>query len=95
MMICFASSCVMEAMRSSSSDSLDDRENDLKKRSDLMERKQEDTARLHDEAEALVTKQNTELERIASMTQDEAKQSIIGPCAEGSLPRRGGVRARH
>ena len=66
-----------EASLDKRSDSLDDRENDLKKRSDLMERKQEDTVRLHDEAEALVAKQNTELERIASMTQDEAKQIII------------------
>ncbi len=59
------------------SDSLDNRENDLKKRSDNLDRKEEEADRLTQEAEALHQKQSTELERIAAMTQDEAKQIII------------------
>ncbi len=59
------------------SDSLDNRENDLKKRSDNLDRKEEEADHLMQEAEALHQKQSTELERIAAMTQDEAKQIII------------------
>ncbi len=66
-----------EASLDKRSDSLDNRENDLKKRSDNLDRKEEETDRLLQEAEVLHQKQSTELERIAAMTQDEAKQIII------------------
>ena len=66
-----------EASLDKRSDSLDNRENDLKKRSDNLDRKEEEVDRLQEEAEALHAKQNAELERIAAMTQDEAKQIII------------------
>ncbi|MGN0795074.1 MAG: ribonuclease Y [Aristaeellaceae bacterium] len=66
-----------EASLDKRSDSLDNRENDLKKRSDTLDRKEEEIDRLQTEAEALHLKQSTELERIAAMTQDEAKQIII------------------
>ena len=66
-----------EASLDKRSDSLDNRENDLKKRSDNLDRKEEEIDRLQAEAEALHLKQTTELERIAAMTQDEAKQIII------------------
>ncbi len=66
-----------EASLDKRSDSLDSREGDLKKRSDTLEQKIEDAERLHQEAEDLHKKQTTELERIAAMTQDEAKQIII------------------
>ena len=66
-----------EASLDKRSDSLDNRENDLKKRSDNLDRKEEEIDRLQEEAEALHAKQTTELERIAAMTQDEAKQIII------------------
>ncbi len=66
-----------EASLDKRSDSLDNRENDLKKRSDNLDRKEEEVDRLQEEAEALHAKQTTELERIAAMTQDEAKQIII------------------
>ncbi len=66
-----------EASLDKRSDSLDAREADLKKRSDTLDRKVEDAERLHEEAEELHKKQSTELERIAAMTQDEAKQIII------------------
>nr|MBR4281151.1 ribonuclease Y [Clostridia bacterium] len=66
-----------EASLDKRSDSLDNRENDLKKRSDNLDRKEEEVDRLQEEAEALHHKQTAELERIAAMTQDEAKQIII------------------
>jgi len=66
-----------EASLDKRSDSLDNRESDLKKRSDNLDRKEEEIDRLQEEAEALHLKQTTELERIAAMTQDEAKQIII------------------
>ena len=66
-----------EASLDKRSDSLDNRENDLKKRSDNLDRKEEEVDRLQEEAEELHRKQTTELERIAAMTQDEAKQIII------------------
>ena len=66
-----------EASLDKRSDSLDNRENDLKKRSDNLDRKEEEVDRLQEEAEQLHLKQTTELERIAAMTQDEAKQIII------------------
>ncbi|MBE5795829.1 MAG: DUF3552 domain-containing protein, partial [Clostridiales bacterium] len=66
-----------EASLDKRSDSLDNRESDLKKRSDNLDRKEEEIDRLQEEAEALHQKQTTELERIAAMTQDEAKQIII------------------
>ncbi|MBE5810374.1 MAG: ribonuclease Y [Clostridiales bacterium] len=66
-----------EASLDKRSDSLDNRESDLKKRSDNLDRKEEEVDRLQEEAEALHLKQTTELERIAAMTQDEAKQIII------------------
>ena len=66
-----------EASLDKRSDSLDNRENDLKKRSDNLDRKEEEVDRLQEEAEALHAKQTAELERIAAMTQDEAKQIII------------------
>ena len=66
-----------EASLDKRSDSLDNRENDLKKRSDNLDRKEEEVDRLQEEAEQLHQKQTTELERIAAMTQDEAKQIII------------------
>ena len=66
-----------EASLDKRSDSLDNRENDLKKRSDNLDRKEEEVDRLQEEAEQLHAKQTTELERIAAMTQDEAKQIII------------------
>ena len=53
------------------------REASLDKRSDNLDRKEEEVDRLQEEAEALHHKQTTELERIAAMTQDEAKQIII------------------
>ncbi len=66
-----------EASLDKRSDSLDNRENDLKKRSDNLDRKEEEVDRLQEEAEQLHAKQTAELERIAAMTQDEAKQIII------------------
>ena len=66
-----------EASLDKRSDSLDNRESDLKKRSDNLDRKEEEIDRLQEEAEALHAKQTAELERIAAMTQDEAKQIII------------------
>ncbi len=66
-----------EASLDKRSDSLDSREKDLTKRSDAIDRKQEETDRLNQEAEELHQKQTAELERIAAMTQDEAKQIII------------------
>ena len=66
-----------EASLDKRSDSLDSRESDLKKRSDSLDRKNEEIDRLQEEAEAYHAKQTTELERIAAMTQDEAKQIII------------------
>ena len=66
-----------EASLDKRSDSLDNRESDLKKRSDNLDRKEEEVDRLQEEAEQLHQKQTTELERIAAMTQDEAKQIII------------------
>ena len=66
-----------EASLDKRSDSLDNRESDLKKRSDNLDRKEEEVDRLQEEAEVLHAKQTTELERIAAMTQDEAKQIII------------------
>ncbi|MBQ3485947.1 MAG: ribonuclease Y [Clostridia bacterium] len=66
-----------EASLDKRSDSLDNRESDLKKRSDNLDRKEEEVDRLQEEAEALHQKQTAELERIAAMTQDEAKQIII------------------
>ena len=66
-----------EASLDKRSDSLDNREIDLKKRSDNLDRKEEEVDRLQEEAEQLHQKQTTELERIAAMTQDEAKQIII------------------
>ena len=66
-----------EASLDKRSDSLDNRENDLKKRSDNLDRKEEEVDRLQEEAEEIHRKQTTELERIAAMTQDEAKQIII------------------
>ncbi len=66
-----------EASLDKRSDSLDNRESDLKKRSDNLDRKEEEVDRLQEEAEALHAKQTAELERIAAMTQDEAKQIII------------------
>ncbi len=59
------------------SDSLDNREEDLKKRSEALEAKKESMDRLHEEAEELRQKQQSELERVAALTQDEAKQMII------------------
>ncbi len=59
------------------SDSLDSREEDLKKRSEALEAKKESVDRLHEEAEELRQKQQSELERVAALTQDEAKQMII------------------
>ncbi len=66
-----------EASLDKRSDTLDSRESDLKKRSDALDRKEDDVDRLQAEAEELHAKQTTELERIAAMTQDEAKQIII------------------
>ncbi len=66
-----------EASLDKRSDSLDNRESDLKKRSDNLDRKEEEVDRLQAEAEELHRKQSSELERIAAMTQDEAKQIII------------------
>ncbi len=66
-----------EASLDKRSDSLDNRESDLKKRSDNLDRKEEEVDRLQEEAEQLHQKQTAELERIAAMTQDEAKQIII------------------
>ena len=66
-----------EASLDKRSDNLDSRESDLKKRSDALDRKHEEADRLTQEAEELHKKQSTELERIAAMTQDEAKQIII------------------
>ena len=66
-----------EASLDKRSDNLDSRESDLKKRSDALDRKHEEADRLQQEAEELHRKQSTELERIAAMTQDEAKQIII------------------
>ena len=66
-----------EASLDKRSDNLDSRESDLKKRSDALDRKHEEADRLQQEAEELHQKQSAELERIAAMTQDEAKQIII------------------
>ncbi len=66
-----------EASLDKRSDSLDNRENDLKKRVEAIDRKEEDVERLQTEAEEIHQKQSVELERIAAMTQDEAKQIII------------------
>ncbi len=66
-----------EASLDKRADSLDNREGDLKKRADNLDRKEEEIDRLQEEAEELHHKQTVELERIAAMTQDEAKQIII------------------
>ncbi|MDO4741391.1 MAG: ribonuclease Y [Eubacteriales bacterium] len=66
-----------EASLDKRSDNLDSRESDLKKRTDNLDRKEEEVDRLQSEAEELHARQTTELERIAAMTQDEAKQIII------------------
>ena len=66
-----------EASLDKRSDSLDSRESDLKKRSDTLDNKLEEADKLRQEAEELHKKQSAELERIAAMTQDEAKQIII------------------
>ena len=66
-----------EASLDKRSDSLDNRENDLTKRSEALDGKIADAERLRQEAEELYQKQSTELERIAAMTQNEAKQIII------------------
>ncbi len=66
-----------EASLDKRSDSLDNRENDLTKRSEALDNKLADAESLRQEAEALHQKQTAELERIAAMTQDEAKQIII------------------
>ena len=51
-------------------DTLDQREKTINK-------KQEDVQQLTQDAEALKAKQLTELERIASLTQDEARQMVV------------------
>ena len=66
-----------EASLDKRADSLDNRESDLKKRADNLDRKEEEIDRLQEEIEELHHKQTVELERIAAMTQDEAKQIII------------------
>ncbi len=66
-----------EASLDKRSDSLDNRESDLKKRTEAVDRKEDEVDRLQAEAEELHRKQTAELERIAAMTQDEAKQIII------------------
>ena len=58
-------------------ESLDKRADSLEAREESLNKKAADIQKLQEETEELHGKQVTELERIASMTQDEAKQVII------------------
>ena len=58
-------------------ETLDKKADNMEAREESLNKKQAEIQKLQDEAEALVRKQTTELERIAAMTQDEAKQIII------------------
>ena len=58
-------------------ETLDKRADSLEAREDSLNKKAADVQKLQEEAEAMHARQATELERIAAMTQDEAKQIII------------------
>ena len=58
-------------------ESLDKRADSLEAREESLNNKAADIQKLQEETEALHARQTAELERIASMTQDEAKQVII------------------
>ena len=58
-------------------ESLDKRADSLEAREDTLNKKAAEVQRLQDEAEAMHARQAGELERIAAMTQDEAKQIIV------------------
>ena len=58
-------------------DNLEDREKALNKRSQDITKQEEAVAKLRDDTEELHNRETQELERIAAMTQDEAKQEII------------------
>ena len=59
-------------------EALDKKMDNLERREETLNQKSEQTQKLYAEAEELRDKQSKELERIAAMTQDEAKQMIIG-----------------
>ena len=56
---------------------LDKRKDSLSAREEALEEKYADVQKLQDETEEIRKKQVTELERIATMTQDEARQLVI------------------
>ena len=58
-------------------ETLDKKADNLEAREESLNKKAAEIQKLQEEAEALQKKQLTELERIAAMTQDEAKQIII------------------
>ncbi|MDD2648766.1 MAG: ribonuclease Y [Eubacteriales bacterium] len=58
-------------------DNLDAREEGLNKKEEAISQKQEDVQRVREEADSYLGKQVAETERIAGMTQDEAKQELI------------------
>ena len=58
-------------------ETLDKRADSLEAREDSLNKKAADVQKLQEEAEAMHARQATELERIAAMTQDEAKQIIV------------------
>jgi ribonuclease Y len=49
----------------------------LDTREEMLNRRQSDVQKLHDEAEGMVARQQSELERIAGMTQDETRQVLV------------------
>ena len=59
------------------SDNLESREESLNKREEALNQRVTDIGKLEEKAQELYNRQENELERIASMSQDEAKQLII------------------
>ncbi len=58
-------------------DNLDAREEGLNRKEEAVTQKQEEAQKVRDEADSYLGKQVAETERIAGMTQDEAKQELI------------------
>ena len=58
-------------------ETLDKKADNMEAREESLNKKQAEIQKLQDEAEAYHSRQVTELERIAAMTQDEAKQIIV------------------
>ncbi len=58
-------------------ETLDKKADNMEAREESLNKKQAEIQKMQEEAEAMIAKQTAELERIAAMTQDEAKQVIV------------------